>query len=156
MSRRRRGALGWLALAGPALALALAGCASLEPHLVAPSVEISAVNFQGGSLERERLQLSAHVVNPNDRSIAVDSMTAAVDLDGTPFAMGVTDAAFVLPANGAFDVLLDVTANMGSALVALAARATHGQLHYRIYGQVRLQRGLVRSLHYSHQGEVRL
>lgn len=135
---------------------ALAGCASLAPKLTAPQLTITHVRFQGGSLSREQLQLSVHVDNPNDREIAVNSIEANVELAGMPFATGVSDAAFVLPAHGATDVLLDVTADMGNALVVLAARMGHRELDYRLYGQVHLQRGLVRNLHFSHHGQVRL
>ncbi len=135
-------------------ALLLAACASLEPHLVAPTVQVTAVRLQGGSLAREQLQLTVHIVNPNDRAIPIDRLTADVDLAATPFATGVTDAAFILPANGSFDVLMNVTANMGNGLILLAGHAQHRTIHYRIHGEVHLQRGIVRTLHYSHEGDL--
>lgn len=134
----------------------LSGCASIAPHLVAPEVTITNVRFEGGSLQRQQLQLTAHVYNPNDRAIAVESMSADVELNGMAFATGVTDAAFVLPPKGAYDVVLDVTADMGTGLVALAGRMSHRDLPYRIHGEVHLQRGLVRLLHFSHSGDLRL
>jgi LEA14-like dessication related protein len=134
----------------------LPGCASLAPHLLPPDVSITAVRFEGGSFARQQLQLTAHVYNPNDRAIAVDSLSADVDLDGTPFASGVTDAAFVLPAQGTYDVVLDVSADMASGLIVLAGRRSHRDLPYRVHGEVHLQRGLVRLLHFSHAGDLRL
>jgi LEA14-like dessication related protein len=135
--------------------LALDGCASLAPHLVAPEVTLTTVRFQGGSLQHEQLQLTAHVFNPNERAIAVERMTADVDLSGMPFASGETHAPFVLPARGAYDVELDVTADMGTGLVALAGRMSHRDLPYHVHGEVHLQRGLVRRLHFSHNGDLR-
>jgi LEA14-like dessication related protein len=123
---------------------------------VAPEVQITAVRFEGGNFERTQLQLTAHVYNPNDREIAVDKITADVDLAGMPFASGVTDAAFVLPPKAAYDVVLDVTANMSNGLVVLAGRRSHRDMPYRIHGEVHLQRGIVRLLHFSHQGDLRL
>ena len=143
-----------LALSALSALGALSGCATLAPHLVAPDVQITMVRFKGGSLDREQLQLTAHVYNPNDRAIAVDRMSADIDLVGMPFATGVTDAAFVLPAQGAYDVVLDVTADMGSGLVALAGRMSHRDLPYRVHGEVHLQRGIVRLLHFSHEGSL--
>ncbi|HTT06532.1 MAG TPA: LEA type 2 family protein [Steroidobacteraceae bacterium] len=135
---------------------ALSGCASIAPHLVAPEVTITAVRFQGGSLSHQQLQITAHVYNPNDRAIPVESMNADVELNGMAFATGVTDAAFVLPAEGAYDVVLDVTADMGTGLIALAGHMSHRELPYRIHGEVHLQRGLVRLLHFSHGGDLHL
>lgn len=134
----------------------LCGCASIAPHLVAPEVTLTSVRFEGGSLSRQQLQLTAHVYNPNDRVIAVQSMTADVELNGMAFASGQTDAPFVLPAQGAYDVVLDVTADMGTGLIALAGRMSHRDLPYRVHGEVHLQRGLVRLLHFSHEGDLRL
>jgi len=145
-----RALLGTAALA----ALLLAACAALGPHLVAPTVQVTAVRLEGGSLARELLQLTAHIVNPNDRAIAIDRLTADVDLAAMPFATGATDAAFILPANGSYDVLLNVTANMGNGLILLAGHAQHRTIHYRIHGEVHLQRGIVRTLHYSHEGDL--
>ncbi|HEX4051631.1 MAG TPA: LEA type 2 family protein [Steroidobacteraceae bacterium] len=136
--------------------LALSGCVSIVPHLVAPEVTLTSVRFQGGSLSHEQLQLTAHIYNPNDRAIPVQSMTASVDLSGMPFASGQTDAPFVLPAQGTYDVVLDVTADMGNGLIALAGRMSHRDLPYRVHGEVHLQRGLVRLLHFSHEGDLRL
>jgi LEA14-like dessication related protein len=133
----------------------LSGCASLAPHLVAPEVTLTTVRFEGGSLQRQQLQLTAHVYNPNDRAIAVESMTADIELSGMAFASGQTEAPFLLPAQGAYDVVLDVTADMGSGLIALAGRMSHRDLPYRVHGEVHLQRGLVRLLHFSHQGSLR-
>jgi len=135
---------------------ALAGCASIAPHLVAPEVSLTAVRFEGGSLHRQQLQLTAHVYNPNDRAIPVESLSADVELNGMAFATGVTDAPFVLPPLGAEDVVLDVTADMGTGLIALAGRMAHRNLPYRVHGEVHLQRGLVRLLHFSHSGDLHL
>ena len=155
-ARRAAGPAALVAAAALAILMSLAGCASLAPHLVAPDVQITAVRFEGGSIDRIQLQLTAHVYNPNDREIAIDRISADVDLDGMPFAHGVTDAAFVLPAKDAYDVVLDVTANMGNGLVILAGHSSHRDLPYRIHGEVHLQRGLVRLLHFSHEGSLRL
>jgi len=145
------------AAAAALLALcALCGCASLAPHLLPPDVSITAVRFEGGSFTRQQLQLTAHVYNPNDRAIAVGSLSADVTLNGIPFASGVTDAPFVLPAQGADDVVLDVTADMASGLIVLAGRRSHRDLPYSVHGEVHLQRGIVRLLHFSHSGDLRL
>jgi LEA14-like dessication related protein len=147
-------AFSMLTLAALAVAT-LSGCASIAPRLVAPEVTITAVRFEGGSLSHQQLQLTAHVYNPNDRAIPVESLSADVELNGMAFATGVTDAAFVLPPKGAYDVVFDVTADMGTGLIALAARMAHRELPYRIHGEVHLQRGLVRLLHFSHSGDLR-
>lgn len=136
--------------------VALAGCAALLPKLVAPQLTVNGVNFEGGDLLQQQLQLSLHVTNPNDRAIAVRGITVNLDLAGVPFAMGVSDAAFVLPAHGETDFALNVSANVSNALGVLAAGMAHRAVDYRVYGQVHLGQGLVRTLQFSHNGRVRL
>jgi len=138
------------------LCASLSGCATLAPHLVAPEVTLTSVRFEGGSLSHQQVRLTAHVYNPNDRAIAVESLTADVELNGMDFASGQTEGPFVLPAQGAYDVALDVTADMGTGIIALAGRMSHRDLPYRVHGEVHLQRGLVRLLHFSHEGDLRL
>ena len=136
--------------------VAIAGCAALVPKLAAPQLTVTAVKFEGGDLLEQRLQLSLHVTNPNDRAIAVRGIEVNLDLAGTPFAMGQSDAAFILPGHGQTDFALNVTANVSSALGVLAANMAHRAVDYRVYGQVHLRQGLVRTLHFAHNGRVRL
>jgi LEA14-like dessication related protein len=158
MSRRRAQ---WPALAfALGLAAWLGGCATLTPKLSAPRLTVTAVRLQSGNLQQQRIQLSLHVVNPNDRSIGVRGLEVNLDLAGAPFASGVSDAAFTLPALGETDFTLDVTANVTNALVIVAASMAHRAVDYRIHGRIHLQKGLVqglvRNLHFNQAGRVRL
>lgn len=150
---KRRGWRG--ASAAVALSLTLTAC-HLLPKLQPPGVTVSAVALQGGSLRSEHLQLRLHVENPNDHGVTVDSLVAHLDLLGMPFATGVNDQPFTLPALGASDVMLNVTADMSNAVTILAAAMSHRTLDYRIYGQVHVAHSLVHTLDFAHTGRLRL
>ena len=117
----------WLAQRLPlpgllASALALAGCAGMLPKLEPPQLAISAVVIGGGNAQQQRLKLTFHATNPNNREIAIRGIECNLELAGTAFAQGSTDAAFTLPALGATDFDLNVTVNR------LEAARGHGQV----------------------------
>ncbi|MGH8207386.1 MAG: LEA type 2 family protein [Steroidobacteraceae bacterium] len=147
------------ALAG-GLAAWLGGCATLIPKLDPPQLLVTRVRFLHGNLQRQQIQLTVHVVNPNDRALAVRGLSINLQLAGMPFASGISDAAFTLPALGQTDFTLDVTANVATALTIVAASMAHREVDYRAYGEVHLQKGLVqglvRNLHFNQTGRVRL
>jgi LEA14-like dessication related protein len=117
---------------------------------------VTGVSFQGGNLRREQVQLQVHVTNPNDRTISVRSIAVSVDLAGMPFATGLNEAPITLPPRGDTDFVLDVTANVGRALLIMAGGMGHRTVAYHLYGELHLQHSLVRTLHFTHDGRVRL
>ena len=133
---------------------ALLLCAACVPRLVAPSFTLTSVTVNGGGLRSERVQLGVHVDNPNDRLIHVQSLEVHLTLGGHAFADGTSEQAFTVPAQGGSDFAMDVTADLGNALAALAASFADGTIPYRLEGRVHLQRGLVRNLHFTHDGRV--
>jgi len=144
-------------LAGLALTgAALTGCASMVPKLQAPQLTITTVAIGGGNIQQQQIRLTFHATNPNDRAIAIRRIECNLELQGAAFAHGATDAAFTLPALGATDFDLNVTADLNNALSALAGGFGHHTVDYRVYGQVHLQSGVVRTIPFDQKGRVRL
>jgi LEA14-like dessication related protein len=147
-------------LARLALALtagaALAGCAAMVPKLEAPQLTVTGVVIGGGNVQQQQIRLTFHASNPNDRAIAIRSIECNLEIEGTAFAQGTTDAAFTLPPLGATDFDLNVTANLNTVLAALAGGLGHHAVDYRVYGQVHLQGGMLRTIPFDQKGRVRL
>lgn len=138
-------------------AAALCSCATLEPHLQAPTLSLASVQLQGGNVAAEQLQLQLQVDNPNDREISVSHLEVHLDLAGQPFANGVSDAPFTLPARGSTSVVLDVTADLTHALGIAADAMLRRRVDYHLYGTVHLRNTLlVHVIDFKHDGEVRL
>jgi LEA14-like dessication related protein len=152
---RRQARLALMALMANIVA-ALAGCASMLPKLEAPTVALTAVVVGGGNLQQQQIRLTFHATNPNNRAIPIRRIECNLELEGTPFAQGATDAAFTLPPLGATDFDLNVTANLNTVLAALAGGFGHHTVDYRVYGQVHLQGGMVRTIAFDQKGRVRL
>lgn len=85
-----------LMVVGIFLTLGLAGCASLFDR-DAPRVSVAGIEpIQGQGLEL-RFSVKLRVQNPNETPINYDGIALDLELDGKPFASGVTDAHGTLP-----------------------------------------------------------
>ncbi len=128
----------------------------MAPRLMPPSVSVTGIAFNGGSLTQQQLHLTLHVVNPNAREIPVRAIECGVELEDQPFAAGTTDGAFTLPASGEADFGLNVTANLNNALLSLVSGLSHRTVDYHLYGEIHLGAGLMRTLPFDQRGRLRL
>lgn len=132
-------------------------CQSVLPKLQAPQLSVSAIAFgPGGNLQQQPIQLTLHAVNPNDRAISIRSIDCKLEIENQSFAQGETTAAFILPAKGEVDFEVNVTANLNSALIALAGGLGHHTVGYRVYGAVHLRGSLLQSIPFDQKGRVKL
>jgi LEA14-like dessication related protein len=138
------------------MSAALSGCSALLPKLQPPQLSLNSIAFRSGSLQRQQFEVSVHVVNPNDRAVAIDQIEVHVQLNGAAFADGTSATAFTLPPSAATDISLEVTTEIANALVALAASQQHRAVNYRLYGEVRLHHGWVPTLSFDHRGRLEL
>ena len=136
--------------------LATDGCPGMLPKLQPPQLAVTGVAIGGGNLQQQPIRLTLHATNPNQRAIAIRDIECNLELAGAAFAQGTTEAAFTLPALGATDFTLNVTANLNNVLAVLAGGFNHHTVDYRLYGQLRLQSGLVRTIPFDQKGKVRL
>lgn len=89
----RRHVLG-LAIAAPAWTLA--GCArfgDIEP----PRVALADVRPLGGGLFAQNIRMDLRITNPNDVDLEVDGLRADLNVNGQPFAQGVSDTRVTIP-----------------------------------------------------------
>ena len=143
----------WLAALAP---LALAACSSLAPKLEPPRLEVTGVSFVSGDITRQQIGIQVHVTNPNERSIAVQRIDYGIALAGTDFAHGTTAAPFTVPASGATDFDLKLTADLVTALKVLGQHLGEHEIPYRVTGTLHLEEGVLRSLPFSSGGSLQL
>jgi LEA14-like dessication related protein len=148
----------WLTLISPLIiSLGLGACQSMLPKLQAPQLSVSAIEFgPGSSMQQQPIQLTLHAVNPNDRAIAIRSIDCKLEIESQSFAQGSTAAAFTLPAKGEADFEVNVTANLNTALIALAGSLGRHTVGYRVYGEVHLQGSFLHSIPFDQKGRVKL
>jgi LEA14-like dessication related protein len=119
-----------------AAALLLGGCAGLG--LRTPTVSLADVRVIEAGLFEQRLGIKLRIINPNNDEIPVNGLTFEVDINGEPFAKGVSDRALTVPRLG--EAVLDVTAVTGVAGIIRQiqglARGNIDSISYRIKGRI--------------------
>jgi len=114
--------------------LILGGCAELR--LKAPSVTLADIEVVDAGLLEQRFVFKLRVQNPNDREIAITGLRFNVEINGKPFAKGVSNKPITIPRLD--ERILEVSAV--SSLYSLFSQVReliygkHEALTYRIKG----------------------
>lgn len=146
----------------PCMVLALlSGCAAFGPKLKAPQLDIAGVELVKGDLFEQRLRARVKVQNPNDIELRVRGITYSIELGGEEFGRGLSGSSFVVPPHGEAEFDMLVTANLAGAILKLVERArkaggTPRELEYRLHGEVKLERGLLRTIPFDEKGTLPL
>lgn len=143
------------------VAVVFAGCAALGPKLQAPDLSIASVDLVKGDLFEQRIKARMKVKNPNELELAVKGVTYTIELGGEPLGHGLSGSSFIVPAKGEAEFDMLVTVNLAGTLLKLVekARSSGGslnQVEYRLRGQVRLERGALRTVPFDEKGVLKL
>ncbi|MBN3792849.1 LEA type 2 family protein [Burkholderia sp. Ac-20353] len=138
-----------------AAVLGLGGCASLTREPV--RVTVAGLEPLVGQGLEMRFNLKLRVQNPNDAPIDYDGIAVTLELNGQPFASGVSDRTGVVPRFG--EAVLDVPVSVSAFAAArqafnLAGAASAGELPYALRG--RLAGGVFGAAHFTDAGTLRL
>ncbi|RTL35344.1 MAG: hypothetical protein EKK49_07530 [Rhodocyclaceae bacterium] len=147
---RRRFAL----LLGTAVgATVLGGCAGLSLGLKKPDVKVAGIRLLDAGLFEQRFIVSLRITNPNNAEIPIEGLNFNVDINGQPFAHGVSNQPVVVPRLG--EAVLEVTATTGlDKLLRQFGELGRGRdrVDYRIRG--RLVTGNLGGFDFDKSGEV--
>jgi LEA14-like dessication related protein len=119
------------------LAMLAGGCA-LVPKFEPPQLDVVDVQLLRGDLFQQELRVGMRVQNPNNRDLNVRSIQYEVKVAGEAFAHGDSERDFKVPANGATQFDVNVTANAASAFLRLFGAGRLDQVEYQITGKVAL------------------
>ncbi|TVT75150.1 MAG: LEA type 2 family protein [Denitromonas halophila] len=134
--------------------LGLAACASLPLNMKPPEVSVSDLRLIDVGLLEQRFGLSLRVLNPNDAEIPVDGLSFTVELNGKPFAKGVSNQTVTVPRLS--EAMLEVEAVSSlSGLLRQFGAMSKGQerIDYRIHGTL-YTGGLFGGVPFDQKGEV--
>jgi len=147
-----------LLLAAFLASLLLAGCASLVQR---EPVRINVVGLEplpGEGMEM-RFKVKLRVQNPNETAIDFDGLALDLDLNGRPFASGVSDRAGSVPRFG--ETLIEIPVSVSAiAVVRQALGVIEGvdgskaEVPYALRG--RLAGGLLGGMRFSDSGTLKL
>jgi LEA14-like dessication related protein len=140
-----------------ALLVTLASCASLGPKLVAPELSLLGIQIMSADMFAQQFKVRVKVENPNDLEVAVRGLEYEIFLMGDSFAEGTSESSFVLPAKGEAEFDMIVKTNFVSSLGRLVSRTGGGKLEnvpYQVTGKLMLEKGVMRTIPFSHAGTV--
>lgn len=152
----------WLRIAAVVLLpCVLAACAAFGPRLETPQLSIAGVELVKGDLFEQRFKARLRVQNPNNIELAVRGITYTLELGGEELGRGLSGSSFVVPARGEAEFDMLVTANLAGTLMKIIERARRDgglpdELAYHLRGQVKLDRGAVRTVPFDEKGTLRI
>jgi LEA14-like dessication related protein len=116
----------------------LAGCATVNENLRAPTVELVAFQPQGLGDGRAMMALTRlRVSNPNSIPLPIAGGQVNMGLNGEPVAVGDLTDGFTLPANGSEDIDIRIGLDLASALtVGMALLEGETELPYSLDGYI--------------------
>lgn len=141
---------------GLLLALVLGGCAGLPGH---DPVRINVVGIEplpGQGMEM-RFAVRLRVQNPNERAIDYDGVALELDVNGQPFAAGVSDQRGSVPRFGETVLSVPVTVSAAAALrqaLGLIGGEPLARVPYELRGK--LAGGLIGSVRFADAGTLSL
>lgn len=138
------------------LMILLVGCAGLSGLSQKPEVTLAGLELAEFKLFEQRFRMKLRILNPNDTELKINGLSFDVDLNGLPFAKGLSDRAVTVPRMG--EAVLDVqaTSNLGSVLKQLRELRKSGRerVDYRLSGRINVDG--FGSIPFERRGEVQI
>lgn len=119
-------------------ALALGGCASLQPRQAIEAIVVAVEPLKGESLEL-RMLVKLRIQNPNELPLDYNGVSLEMDVQGKRFATGVSNATGSVPRFG--ETIIEVPVSLSAFRMARQALGvisaeTRGKLRYEISGRL--------------------
>lgn len=136
-------------------AAALAGCTSLSGLQEKPRVSVAGVDVVDAGLFEQRYRLQLRVQNPNPVDLAIRSVDYQVEVNGKPFATGLSNRGVTVPRYGTGILEVDGTSSLGAVLRQIKDFdfLRDQALPYVIRGTLRVTEHEI-GIPFEHRGEV--
>jgi LEA14-like dessication related protein len=135
-----------------------AACSLVAPKFERPTLTVISIELLKSNVLQQNLLVKLNIQNPNDRALPVTSVHAELNVVGERVASGVSTRAFVVPAQGATDFDMTITANMALALLKLSQRTDKhsGSIDYEMTGAASIDLPFLRDLPFHQNGSFSL
>lgn len=154
-SRHLRSHLGGVAVALLTIGLSACSGASL-PIAEKPDVSLAGLSFAEVGLFEQGFTLQLRLKNPNDFDIPVQALNFALDVNGAPFAKGLTNEDFTLPASAEIVVPIEVSIATQDLIERVAAIGTGRRLDYRLSGAAEIDSWFSAPVPFERAGKLAL
>ncbi|MCA1926103.1 MAG: LEA type 2 family protein [Thiobacillus sp.] len=125
------------------LAGALSACSGLPFNAQAPRVSVADVEIKSLGLLEQKLDLGLRVANPNDFDLRIEALDFELEVNGRPFATGLSRVSTLVPAASMSVLRVDAimqSKNLIRQIRTLPADVLKEGVPYRIRGRVKLDR----------------
>ncbi len=114
----------------------LSACTGIPTHFEKPQVNLAGLQIAELGLVEQKFIISLRVTNPNDISLPIDGLNLKLDVNGQPFATGVSNEKVTLPKLGDAVVKINVTTNLSSIWKQIKTLQKDKPLVYAISGKL--------------------
>lgn len=135
----------------------MAGCAGVGQRLEPPRVKLATIRVQEFNVLETVFEVRLRVFNTNETALQIKGIECELEINGQPFAIGVSDADVEIPSYGTQLLPLRVYASVFDIIKSVQGLQNQDQLKYHIKGKVRLGTGAFPSvLPFESEGNISL
>ncbi|MEA3109606.1 MAG: hypothetical protein QOI88_4211 [Gammaproteobacteria bacterium] len=136
----------------------IAACSLVAPHFERPILSVTGIELVGGNLLQQNFLVKFIVQNPNDRALPVTSLHAELNVLGERVASGVSNRAFVVPAQGTSEFDMTISANLALVLFKLKASTDKrsDDIDYELTGAASIDLPFLREVPFQQRGAFSL
>ena len=135
----------------------IVGCAGLGQRMEPPRVKLATLRVQEFNVLETVFEVQLRVFNTNDTALQVRGLECELEINGQPFAIGVSDADVAIPSYGTQLLPLQVYASVFDIIKSVQGLQNQDQLKYQIRGKIRLGTGAFPSvLPFDSEGHISL
>lgn len=134
----------------------LVGCAGVGKQLDPPRISLAQIQPQEFTGFEAVFQIKLRVLNPNDVALKVSGIEADLEINGKPFAVGVSKTSVTIPSFGTELVPVTVYSSIVDIVKGIQGLQQAEQLNYRLTGKLRGSAENMRSvtLPFESEGQV--
>jgi LEA14-like dessication related protein len=139
--------------------LALSGCAGVGKQLDPPRVSLANIRVEEVRGLETAFEIQMRVFNANDVDLKVKGIKAELDINGQPFATGVSNSPVEIPSYGTELVTVTVYSSVIKMFKRFYGLKGSEELKYRLNGKIRVSAGnnmMPTSLPFESEGQVSL
>jgi LEA14-like dessication related protein len=139
-------------LTGLALAASLAAC---TPSQFSVSPDVTLVDMQplDMSLFEQRMAVTLRIRNPNNAALPVDGMRFSLEVNGMPFATGLSNRAVTVPRLAEATIEAEASVATTNLIRQVVDAPGNDRLSYRVAGTLFLAGNVLGSVPFDQHGE---
>jgi LEA14-like dessication related protein len=139
--------------------LAIAGCAGIGKQLEPPRISLANIRIQEVAGLETAFEIQMRVFNANDVDLKIKGIKAELEINGRPFATGVSNTPVEIPSYGTELVTITVYSSVIKMFKSVYGLKASEELKYRLNGKISVSAGnnmMPTTLPFESEGQVSL